>query len=131
VVYTLNVKRLRFATACVVLASFFSVPVMACMAPAAQLTAEEKSCCEQMQGKCDDMGMANTSHSCCQPKANPTGHAYIAQGKITAQKLQPPVVAIVVAVARPSTAGEEQLAYLDLYDPSPPPGPATISILRI
>ena len=124
-------KRLRFATACVVLASFFSVPVMACMVPAAQLTADEKSCCEQMQGKCDAMGMAKTSHSCCQPKTNSIGHAYVAQTRISAQNLQPSVVAVLVAVGEPSIARQERLAYLDLYDPSPPPGPATISILRI
>ena len=129
--YTCSVKRLRFATACVVLASFFGVPVMACMTPAAQLTAEEKSCCEQMQGKCDDMGMANTSHSCCQPKANSAGHPYVAQARIAALELQPSAVAILLAVPRPALAGHERLAYLHLYDPSPPPGSATISILRI
>jgi hypothetical protein len=125
------VKRLRFATACTLVASFFGVPAMACMAPATQLTAEEKSCCDQMQGKCDDMGMAKNSHSCCQPKTNSIGHAYVAQARIAAPELQPSAVAILVAAARPSIAGQKRLAYLHLYDPSPPPEPAAISILRI
>jgi len=121
----------RIATACVVLASFFGVPVMACMAPAAQLTAEEKSCCEQMQGKCDDMGMAMTSHSCCQPKTNSIGHAYVAQAKTAVQKLQPSVIAILARTMQPRVLEQDGPANLYLYDPSPPPGPATISILRI
>lgn len=42
----------------------FASPAMACLLPVAQLTKEEKACCRDMGGMCDDMGK-NASHSCC------------------------------------------------------------------
>jgi hypothetical protein len=46
------------------LAWLFAAPAMACLLPIAQLTPEEKACCRNMGGMCDDMAK-NTSHSCC------------------------------------------------------------------
>src|SRR5437899_9703148 len=40
------------------------IPVMACMLPSAQLTAEESACCKAMANQCGEMGM-DSSHSCC------------------------------------------------------------------
>jgi hypothetical protein len=42
----------------------FASPAMACLLPIAQLSPEEKACCREMGGMCDDMAK-NTSHSCC------------------------------------------------------------------
>jgi len=42
----------------------FASPAMACLLPIAQLSPEEKECCREMGGMCDDM-TKNTSHSCC------------------------------------------------------------------
>src|ERR1700677_754809 len=47
-------------------------PIVACAAPAAQLTADEKQCCRDMAGECgrgaSDMPM---SHSCCKNAVSP------------------------------------------------------------
>jgi hypothetical protein len=47
-------------------------PIMACVVPDAQLTAEEKQCCKQMGGGCqpDQYGMP-MSHSCCKTTVQP------------------------------------------------------------
>jgi hypothetical protein len=42
----------------------FASPLMACVLPLAQLSPEEKACCREMGGMCDEMAK-NTSHSCC------------------------------------------------------------------
>jgi hypothetical protein len=42
----------------------FAAPAMACLLPIAQLSPEEKACCREMGGMCDDMAKS-TSHSCC------------------------------------------------------------------
>jgi hypothetical protein len=53
----------KFASACL-LVWLFASPAMACLLPIAQLSPEEKACCREMGGMCDDMAK-NTSHSCC------------------------------------------------------------------
>jgi hypothetical protein len=49
---------------------FSALPVMACVAPNAAMTAAERECCRKMAEKCGDMGMAK-SHPCCQVTATP------------------------------------------------------------
>jgi hypothetical protein len=49
---------------------FAALPVMACVAPNAAMTAAERECCKKMAEKCGDMGMAK-SHPCCQVTATP------------------------------------------------------------
>jgi hypothetical protein len=53
----------KFASA-FLLVWLFASPAMACLLPIAQLSPEEKACCREMGGMCDDMAK-NTSHSCC------------------------------------------------------------------
>jgi hypothetical protein len=50
----------------------FGGPIMACVVPNAQLTAEEKRCCKEMGGGCqpDGSGMP-MSHSCCKTAVQP------------------------------------------------------------
>ena len=52
-------------TGLVLLILMCGAPVMACLAPAAQLTEEEKACCREMADQCGNMGMAS-GHSCCE-----------------------------------------------------------------
>ena len=39
-------------------------PAMACMAPAAQMTVEERACCRMMKSQCGQTEMP-ASHDCC------------------------------------------------------------------
>jgi len=47
-------------------------PIMGCLVPTAQLSAEEKQCCKEMAGECQgaDSGMPK-SHSCCDTVVRP------------------------------------------------------------
>jgi hypothetical protein len=58
-------KLFSKAAAAAMLLVLLGVPVMACLAPDAQLTDAEKACCREMANQCGDMGKAG-DHSCCQ-----------------------------------------------------------------
>jgi len=50
----------------------FALPLSTCLAQAAEMTAEQRECCEKMAGNCD-ASMMPGSHSCCQtPVADQT-----------------------------------------------------------
>jgi hypothetical protein len=50
--------------------SLFASPVMACLVADSALTDEERECCRQMAGNCDQMP---ASHSCCQTTVRDSG----------------------------------------------------------
>src|SRR5690242_11520495 len=100
------------------------------MAPAAQLTDEEKSCCKSMQGKCDEMGMSPSSHSCCQPKTTSTARPFVAQLKIARANFAPAVAPAVFAPSNPLAQPTAEFARSTNLDPSPP-GTKSLPILRI
>jgi hypothetical protein len=45
--------------------SIIAAPVMACMVPGRQMSAEERNCCKRMPHDCETSATP-TSHSCCQ-----------------------------------------------------------------
>lgn len=55
-----------------------SVPLMACMVPAGQLTATEQECCQKMAMNCGSTAMP-ASHSCCQPQVRGADSALVAR----------------------------------------------------
>lgn len=57
-------------------AVLFSVPTMACLLPATELTAAERDCCKQMADQCGGPGMPS-SHSCCQRLASPDTSSFL------------------------------------------------------
>ncbi len=57
-------KLSQFAAVLLIIA-VVATPVMACMVPDRQMTAEEQSCCKKMARDCES-SMMPTSHSCCQ-----------------------------------------------------------------
>ena len=58
-------KHFRKGVAAAVLLVFVGAPAMACLMPSAQLTEQEKSCCQKMANECGSMAM-HGDHSCCQ-----------------------------------------------------------------
>jgi hypothetical protein len=56
--------------AVVLVVAFAATPVMACMAPDRQMTAEKQDCCKKMAHSCDGSVMP-ASHSCCQHPISP------------------------------------------------------------
>src|SRR5215467_8518613 len=53
-----------------------ATPIMACMIPAAFMTAAERECCKRMAGECGRAGMPQ-SHPCCQTTTVPDHFAAI------------------------------------------------------
>jgi hypothetical protein len=47
-----------------------ATPIMACLIPAASMTAAERDCCKRMAGDCGKPGMPQ-SHPCCQTTTVP------------------------------------------------------------
>ena len=66
-VFYLLMKFLHHFAAALLLLLFFVVPAMACMAPDAAMTAEERACCRMMKNNCGQMEMP-VSHDCCKKK---------------------------------------------------------------
>jgi len=48
----------------------FALPLSACLTPAAQMSKEQRECCQEMAGQCETSVMPS-SHSCCQ---HPVSH---------------------------------------------------------
>lgn len=46
-------------------------PIMACLVPGAQLSAEEKKCCREMAAECGTSSNMPKSHSCCDTVVRP------------------------------------------------------------
>jgi hypothetical protein len=46
-------------------AMVFVVPISACLTPSADMTMEQRECCEKMAGRCN-ISVMPSSHSCCQ-----------------------------------------------------------------
>ena len=55
--------------AIVLIIAVVAMPVMACIVPARQMTAEEQACCKKMAHACESSVMP-ASHSCCQHPAS-------------------------------------------------------------
>src|SRR5215469_15421278 len=53
-----------------------ATPIMACLIPAASMTAAERECCKRMAGECGKAGMPQ-SHPCCQTTTVSTHFAAI------------------------------------------------------
>ena len=62
--YRSNVCSFRQLGAVLLLLVSFVAPAMACMAPAVEMTPEERACCRMMKNDCGQMEMP-ASHSCC------------------------------------------------------------------
>ena len=56
----------------------FALPISACLTPAAEMTTEQRECCEKMAGRCE-MSAMPSSHSCCQ---HPTSREAATASKI-------------------------------------------------
>jgi hypothetical protein len=104
-------------------------PAMACMAPDAEMTVEERACCRMMKSDCGQMEMP-ASHDCCKKTS----------GTLQATALKSDSVSV-----HPVVAVEVRVSSFDLFPPhnatngwvqrpehSPPKSPpSTISALRI
>jgi hypothetical protein len=109
-----------------------ATPIMACVIPAAVMTAAERDCCKRMAQECGKKGMAQ-SHSCCQTPSVPDHLPAIKSSSdanskhlalVSVHALPPtPTVAITLASGLSARAA-------DIHSPPVSP-PVTISVLRV
>ena len=128
-VFSNQVKSLRQIGAILLLLVSSVAPAMACMAPDAQMTTEERACCRMMKGQCGQMGMP-TSRNCC-TKA-PAGDQDNALKTDTASFHRAALVAIWISsfeVLAPQSASN---GWLQRPEHSPPTSlPSAITNLRV
>ena len=109
--------------------SVWASPLMACMLPDADLTAEERECCKNMANECGQMEMP-ASHSCCKVVARQID-PYLINSRFPTLHPVPAVILFVAVDVNPSTANA-WVASSPFHGHSPPVSPPdTISILRI
>jgi len=122
------VRLRQFGVVLLLLVSFVA-PAMACMAPDAEMTAEERACCRMMKNDCGQMEMP-ASHDCC---------------KTTPGSMRDGVLSSDSVASHPVEGRQVCVAYLDLLphreitdgwvqrpEHSPPkPPPSIISVLKV
>ena len=122
-------KTLRQFGVLVLLLASCLTPAMACLAPGAQLTTEERACCRMMQNKCGQMDMP-ASHSCCH-KTPPNVYDKALGAKAVA--LHPLAITVVwLTSSELLNPASSVTGCAEHHNYSPPESPpSTISILRI
>src|SRR5215469_4094610 len=109
-----------------------AMPIMACLIPAASMTAAERDCCKRMAGDCGMAGMSH-SHPCCQTTTVPAHFAAIkSSSDVNSIQL---VLAFTYALHQtfisPTLQEPDPTPWAaDIHSPPTSP-PASISILRI
>ena len=132
---------------------FSASPVLACMLPEQQMTAEEQSCCKKMAGNCADMSESSSDmdmsgsyeamvmpesapaqthtkdHSCCR-KTTPVVQSAALTGNAT-NHIQIHLLSFATA-ATPSTFASQGFALAwQLRVNSPPPPAVSVTVLRV
>ncbi len=104
-------------------------PAMACMVPNAQMSTQERACCQAMKNQCGQMEMP-ASRGCCQ-KTPPSVHDNALDTK--AVTFHPVVVPVTwLAAFELVNPTPTVIGWVEHPDYSPPKSPpSTISILRI
>jgi len=122
-------KGLRQFGVWVLLLATSLTPAMACMVPAAQMSAQERACCRAMSNQCGQTGMP-ASHGCCR-EAPPSLNDRALETKAVAFH---PVAVRVVWLADSELVNPlaRVTAWAERPDDAPPKSPPlTASILRI
>lgn len=121
--------RLRQLGVLALLVMISLAPAMACMAPDAQMTTQERACCRIMKGDCGQMDMP-ASHGCCQKAPGTVHDTALRTSSITLH----PVVQVVSAALSLNLFPPSSMVtgWLKRPEHSPPkPPPSIISNLRV
>jgi hypothetical protein len=105
-------------------------PAIACMAPDAEMTTEERACCRMMQNQCGQMMEMPASHDCCKKAQKTISEAVIKTNTIA---IHPLTFAVVFVSSFDLLAPHNALTgwvHRPEYSPPKPP-PSSITILRI
>jgi hypothetical protein len=120
---------MRQLGAILLLLVFCVAPAMACMAPDAQMTREERACCRMMGNKCGQMQMSSSSDCCKHTQADDRDKA-LKTNTATLDRAAS-VLAPVSALELPATLGAGSgRVQRPGHSPPKPPAPA-ITVLRV
>ena len=109
-----------------------ATPIMACLMPAAAMTAVERDCCKRMAQECGN-GKMSQAHSCCQTTTVPDHLPAIKSSSDDGSRhLALVLLHAVLPSSTPVAMTESGLSIREADIHSPPVSPpASISILRI
>jgi len=128
-VFFYYVKALRQFGAALLLLLSCAAPVMACLAPDAHMTAEERACCRVMSAQCGQMAMP-ASHDCCTKAPNA-----VLDGALKSNTMQfQPDASIVMWAASLTVLAQQETNQGWMQSPEhwpPKSPPATITVLRV
>jgi hypothetical protein len=113
----------------VLVVSLWASPVMACMLPDADLSAEERECCKNMADDCGRMAMP-ASHSCCKVEVR-QADSYLINSRFPTVHSVSSVTLFVSAREHSLPATPLQANPMSAGHSPPASPPETISILRI
>jgi hypothetical protein len=103
-------------------------PAMACAIPDAQMSAQERACCQMMKSQCGQMEMP-ASHGCCRQTPQSI-HSNALDTKMVV--LHPAALTAIWLTASDLLHPATVVGWVDRPEHSPPKSPpSTISILRI
>jgi hypothetical protein len=118
-------RRFSQFAAVVLVVAVVAMPLMACMVPDREMTAEEHECCKKMAQDCESSAMP-ASHSCCQ---HPVARHVVNVSRIRSGDFAISAVALVQADLAPLV---ERAPHLPSTFESPPESPPKLStVLRI
>jgi len=105
-------------------------PAMACMAPNAAMTIEDRACCRMMKNDCGQMMDMPASHDCCKEVPKTVAEAALKTDTVTVH----PLTFAVLVVASFDLLGPHDaiVGWVQRPEHSPPkPPPSSITVLRI
>ena len=103
----------------------FALPISACLTSVAEMTAEQRECCEKMAGRCE-MSAMPSSHSCCQHP--------VSQQAVTGSKIQRNDCGLAVTMLSKATSPLPQVitrGSVTSFESPPEESPQIASVLRI
>jgi hypothetical protein len=103
-------------------------PAMACMVPDAQMSAQERACCQVMKSQCGQAEMP-ASHGCCQKTPGVRDNALDTKAMTLHPGASPVVWLAASELVNSASSVTGWVEHLD--DSSPQSPPSTISILKI
>ena len=123
-------KAIRQIGAIVLLLVSCVAPAMACMAPNAEMTTEERACCRMMKDDCGQMMDMPASHDCCKTAPKTAGEIALKTDTVTVHPQTFPVMAI--ASFELLAPHDAITGWVQRPEHSPPKIPPTrITVLRL
>jgi hypothetical protein len=103
----------------------FAIPISACLTPSADMTMEQRECCEKMAGRCETSVMPS-SHSCCQ---HPVSRHAAATSRVQSSDFGSAITMLAEALAllpRPMIG-----TAASTFESPPESPPQSVTVLRI